>query len=77
MYERILVYMDLTGAIVKKDTETKVWRISTDTGDEYFKTDDDVMNFIDEELEEIKKAYERNGEMDELIRIYAENCLEV
>ena len=72
--KQINVYMDLTGAIIEKTGEG--WTISTDTGTETFRISEDMMNYISEELDEIRKIYENNGELEDLKQVYKDNGLE-
>ncbi len=72
---KINIYMDLVPVIVKE--EAGAWTIdSPDSGPDGFNTKAELMDYINGELEEIRKVYESNGEIDELRRVYEENGME-
>ncbi len=74
--KKINAYMDLVNVIVKKAGDK--WIIdSADSGPDSFSTDEELMEYINYELQEIEAMYTANGELDDLQKIYKENGLEL
>lgn len=72
---KINAYMDFVNVIIKQDGNK--WIIdSSDTGPDGFDTKAELMHYIDGELEEIRKVYESNGEMDDFMEVCKENGME-